>query len=305
LIIKFSVSKALQGDKTDDILLEPDDVINIRTIPSYSQALQRKITLEGEFIFPGEYSFSEGERLSSVISRAGGLTEDAYPFGAIFEREAVKVTQNASYEENMQQLERDIASLTAIATNSSLDKEDLATVQVTLTEKKDTMDKLKRTEPTGRMVINLEKILSSPSSIIDVQLRAGDFLTVSKRQDFVNITGEVYNQTALLYEEGKTVDYYLNKVGGVTKRAAKRQTYIVKANGTVISRQQGSILGIGMWDQGNSRWSFGGFGSIELDPGDTIFVPQKTAKINWLKGISDITQVLYQLAVAAHVIQDF
>ena len=305
LIIKFSVSKALQGDKTDNILLEPDDVINIRTIPSYTQALDRRIILEGEFVFPGEYSFSEGDRLSSVISRAGGLTEDAYPFGAIFTRKAVKVTQNASYEENIQQLERDIASLMAIASNSSLDQEDMATVQITLTEKQDTLEKLKRSEPTGRMVINLEKVLSSPSSIVDVQLRAGDHLLVSKRQDFVNISGEVYNQTALLFEEGKTVAFYLNKVGGVTKRAARRQTYIVKANGTVISRQQGSILGIGLWDQGNSRWSFGGFGSIELDPGDTIFVPQKTVKINWLKGISDITQILYQLAVAAHVIQDF
>jgi polysaccharide biosynthesis/export protein len=305
LIIKFSVSKALQGDKTDNILLEPDDVINIRAVPSYTQALQRKITLEGEFVFPGEYSFSEGEHLSSVISRAGGLTEDAYPFGAIFTREAVKVTQSASYKENMEQLERDITSLKSIGANSSLSQEDMATLQVTLTEKQDTLEKLKRTEPTGRMVINLDKILSSPSSIIDVQLRAGDHLAVSKRQDFINVSGEVYNQTALLFEDGKTVDYYLNKVGGTTKRAAKRQTYIVKVNGTVISRQQGSILGIGMWDQGNSRWSFGGFGSIELDPGDTIFVPQKTVKVNWLKGISDITQILYQLAVAAHVIQDF
>jgi len=305
IIIIFSVSKALQGEKNDNVILEPDDVISIRGVPSYSQALQRKITLEGEFVFPGEYSFSEGERLSSVISRAGGLTEDAYPFGAIFKREAVMETQNASYEENRQQLERDIASLTAVAANSSLDKEDLATVQVSLAEKKDTLDKLERTKPTGRMVINLDKIMSSPSSIVDVQLRAGDHLTVAKRQDFVNVSGEVYNQTALLYEDGKTVDYYLNKVGGITKRAAKRQTYIVKANGTVISRQQGSILGIGLWDQGNSRWSFGGFGSIELDPGDTILVPQKTAKINWLKGISDITQILYQIAVAAHVIQDF
>ncbi|MBN1626293.1 MAG: SLBB domain-containing protein [Deltaproteobacteria bacterium] len=306
LTMKFSVRSALQENPEDNIILEPDDVIYIRSIPSYSKALNRKIYLEGEFIFPGEYSFSEGERLSSVISRAGGLSEDAYPFGAIFTRESVKQTQDVGYQENIEQLERDVASLTAIAANSSsLDKEDISLLQATMLEKQALLEKLRNAAPTGRMVINLDNILVSPSSVYDVQLRAGDHLTVPKREDFINISGEVYNQTALLYEEKRAVDYYLNKVGGVTKRAAKRQIYIVKANGTVISKQQGGLFGLGLWDEGNSRWSFGGFGSIELDPGDSIIVPQKTTRIAWLKGMSSVTSILYQLAVAAAVIQDF
>lgn len=305
LTMKFSVRNALEGVPEDNILLEADDIIYIRSIPSYTQAINRKIYLEGEFVFPGEYSFSEGERLSSVISRAGGITDDAYPFGAIFTRESVKQTQDAGYTENVEQVERDIASLAAIATSSSLDKEDTALVQATIMEKKALLEKLKNAAPTGRMIINLDNILLSPSSDYDVQLRAGDHLTVPKREDFVNISGEVYNQTALLYEEGRDVDYYLNKVGGVTKTAAKKQIYIVKANGTVISKQQGGLFGLGLWDEGNSRWSFGGFGSIELDPGDSIIVPQKTTKISWLKGMSSVTSILYQLAVAAQVIQNF
>jgi protein involved in polysaccharide export with SLBB domain len=305
VITRFSVKKALEADPKDNIPLAANDVVHIRAIPSYSQALDRKIYLEGEFIFPGEYSFSEGERLTSVISRAGGLTQDAYAFGAIFEREAVKESLKLSYKDYEGQLEKDISSLTALVSSSSLEKEDLATVQATLAEKKELLSKLKSSEPTGRMLINLKKLLASPASDYDFKLRSGDRLIVSKKQDFVNITGEVYNSTAVLYEKGRTVDYYLNKVGGATKSAAKSQVYVVKANGTVISKQQGGLFGLGLWDEGNSRWSFGGFGSIELDPGDTIIVPQKTATIDWLKGISNVTQILYQIAVAAQVVHNF
>jgi protein involved in polysaccharide export with SLBB domain len=302
VISKFSVEKALEADSKDNIQLAADDMVHIRAIPAYSQALSRKIYLEGEFIFPGEYSFSDGERLSSVISRAGGLTQDAYPFGAIFQREAVKESLKLSYKDYEGQLEKDVSSLSALAASGSLEKEDLATVQATMAEKKELLNKLKSSSPTGRMLINLNKLFSSPSSDYDFKLRSGDRLIVSKKQDFVNITGEVYNSTAVLFQNGRSVDYYLSKVGGPTKSAAKGQIYVVKANGTVISKQQGGIFGLGLWDEGNSRWSFGGFGSIELDPGDTIIVPQRTASINWLKGISDITQILYQIAVAAQVV---
>jgi len=301
-ITRFSVEKALEADSKDNIQLAANDVVHIRAIPAYSQALDRKVYLEGEFIFPGEYSFSEGERLSSVISRAGGLTQDAYPFGAIFQREAVKESLKLSYKDYEGQLEKDVSSLTALAASGSLEKEDLATVQATLAEKKEMLNKLTSSAPTGRMLINLNKLFSSPSSDYDFKLRSGDRLILSKKQDFVNITGEVYNSTAVLFEKGRSVDYYLAKVGGPTKSAAKGQIYVVKANGTVISKQQGGLFGLGLWDEGNSKWSFGGFGSIELDPGDTIIVPQRTASINWLKGISDITQILYQIAVAAQVV---
>jgi len=304
-IIKFSVQKALQEDPENNISLQADDIVNIRAIPSYSQALERKIYLEGEFVFPGEYSFSEGERLSSVISRAGGLTEEAYAFGAIFQRESVKEVEKMRYEEYISQLEKDVSSLNTMAASSAMDQEDIAAIQTTLSERKELIAQLKETEPTGRMVIDLNNILSSPSSDSDFKLRAGDRLIISKRQDFVSIMGEVYNPTALLLKKGGDVDYYLDKVGGMTKTADKRQVYIVKANGTVISKQQGSLFGLGLWDQGNSRWSFGGFGSLELDPGDTVIVPQKLKTINWLKGISNVTSIIYQLAIAAAVVHDY
>jgi protein involved in polysaccharide export with SLBB domain len=288
LTMKFSVAKALQGDPENNLSLQADDIVNIRTIPSYSQALERKIYLEGEFLFPGEYSFSEGERLSSVISRAGGLTKDAYTFGAIFQRESVKEVEKIRYKEYTLQVEKDIASLNALAASSAMDQEDLAAIQSQLSERRKLIEQLRETDPTGRMVVDLDKILSSSSSDFDFKLRSGDRLIVSKRQNFVAVMGEVYNPTALLFEDRGNVKYYLNKVGGMTKTADKNNIYIVKANGTVISKQQG-----------------GYFNSIKLDPGDTVIVPQKLKTVNWLKGISNVTSIVYQLALAAAVVHDY
>ena len=84
--------------------------------------------------------------------------------------------------------------------------------------------------------------------------------------------------------------------------ADKKQIYLVKANGSVISKSQEGFFGMASWDSDNYRWAWGGFESIKLDPGDTIIVPKKIEKYPWLRVTKDITQILYQIAVAAGVI---
>ena len=153
------------------------------------------------------------------------------------------------------------------------------------------------------MVIDLDKILDASGNENDFQLKPGDRLMVKKRPDFINTVGEVYNATALLYEEGKTVGYYLNRVGGLTENAHKKQMYLVKANGDVISKNQDSFLGLFNWDAKKRRWTVGrGFESQKLDPGDTIIVPKKVVKYPWLGLTKTITEIMYQIAVTAGVI---
>jgi protein involved in polysaccharide export with SLBB domain len=152
------------------------------------------------------------------------------------------------------------------------------------------------------MVINLVEVLALPGSPYNFELRAGDRLIVAKRPDNVNVLGEVYNPTALLYEKGKSVGDYLAKVGGPTENAEKGEIYVVRANGTVISKSQsGGYYGFATWDTENWRWTVGGFDSTVLDPGDTIIVPKKVEVFAWAK-VKDITQVLYQIAVSAGVL---
>jgi protein involved in polysaccharide export with SLBB domain len=302
LKLPFSLKQAIAEMPQDNLLLQEDDLIYIREIPQYSQALQRKVFLEGEFLFPGEYAFSEGERLSSIIERAHGLTEEAYPFGAVFQRESVKRVQKERMIEYVSKLEEDILTMTAISAETALDKEQAAILQQTLSAKRQLLEKLKRTEPTGRMVIDLEELLLLPSSKNNFELRPGDRLIVQKRPDNVNVLGEVYNPTALFAEKGKPISYYLKLVGGATESAEEDEIYVVKANGTVISKSQGGFFGLVSWDSKKRRWTLGGFDSIKLDSGDTIIVPKEVERYPWLRLVKDVTQIMYQIAVSAGVL---
>jgi hypothetical protein len=98
------------------------------------------------------------------------------------------------------------------------------------------------------------------------------------------------------------VGHYLNRVGGPTENAEKEEMYVVKANGSVISKQQTTgYYDLALWDYEKYRWTMGGFNYVVLDPGDTIIVPKKVEAFAWAK-IKDITQILYQIAVSAGVL---
>ncbi len=113
--------------------------------------------------------------------------------------------------------------------------------------------------------------------------------------------GEVYNPNGVFAEKEKTVRYYLDEVGGITPNGDQSQIYVVKANGSVISKGQDTFFGMTTWDSGKHRWVTG-FESVRLDPGDTIVVPKKVDVYPWMKRTKDITQILYQIAVGAGVI---
>jgi len=300
--LPFSPAKAIAGAKTDDLVLQKDDVIDIREIPQYAQALERRVLLEGEFVFPGEYSFKEGERLSSVVQRAGGLTKEAYAFGAVFTRESVRLVQDEQLQQYVSRLEESILALSHESVETSLDKDRADVIAETLDAQKQLVQKLRSSRSTGRMVINLEEALVLASSQYNLELKPGDHLTVKKRPDSVNVLGEVYNPTSLVFSKEQTVNRYLDVVGGPTDNAEKGQIYVVRANGAVISKAQEKFFGMATWDSKYSRWTMGGFGSTELDPGDTIIVPKKMAKYPWLKVVKDVTQTLFQIAVSAGVL---
>jgi polysaccharide export outer membrane protein len=304
LKLSFSPQRALEGTAEDNPVLQENDEIFIREIPEYTQALDRKVILEGEFMFPGTYTFSEGERLSSIIQRAGGLTEEAYPLGAIFRRESVREIQKSRQAEYISRLEKEVLTLSVFAQQTALDTGEAAIVQQALSTQQNLIKKLKEAEPTGRMIINIPEILLMPSADIDVEVRPGDHLIIAKRPDSVNVMGEVYNPNALLFEKGRTVDYYLSLVGGPTDNANKKQAYIIKADGSVISKRQ-DTLGFINWDIKNQRWRLGGgFYSTALEPGDTIIIPKKVTTISWLKTLKDTTSVIYQIAVSAGVLHE-
>ena len=168
--------------------------------------------------------------------------------------------------------------------------------------KKDLLARLRSAEITGRVVVRLATLEEFKGSKYDIELEGGDVLTVPQTPGVVYVVGEVFNPTSLLYEQDATVSYYLSRVGGMTKEADKKQVSVIKADGTVISMAQGNRGRLLFWDSQYNSWFFGGFMSHRMEPGDTVVVPSKIDKYLRLRTIKDITQILFQIAVAAGVV---
>jgi len=234
----------------------------------------------GEVEFPGVYSIGRGERLSDVIKRAGGLTDMGYAKGAIFVRESVRERERQHLERMAMQLERDLAVVQAHGDEIGMDK------GRAIIEGKVLLEQMRSVEAMGRMVINLPTILGETGSY-DVALQSGDQLYVPKRPDEVTVVGEVYHLTSHIYEQGIKRDEYVRLSGGITERGNKKSVYVVHANGSVSPPER--------WYQK----------SVEIGPGDTIIVPVKIDRISKLKLFTDVSQIIYQLAVSAASLKVF
>lgn len=132
-------------------------------------------------------------------------------------------------------------------------------------------------------------------------MEKGDKLFVPETPSVINVVGEVFNPTALLYEKDRTVAYYLQKVGGPTSDADQKQIAIIKADGSVVSIEQKNADEV-YWDSEAHQWNFGGFMGIRLNPGDTILVPKKLDKLLLMKNTKDIMQILFQAVLATGVV---
>jgi protein involved in polysaccharide export with SLBB domain len=201
----------------------------------------------------------------------------------------------------IRQLEESMFGGAEQALGSALDAETVKGQQAALEAKKELLARLRTSKITGRVVVRLTPLEEFKATKYDLELEDGDMLVVPRMPGVIHVVGEVFNETSLLYETDGTVSYYLRRVGGMTKDADAKQLSIIKADGSVISRQQnrGKLV---FWDNEFNQWSFGGLKNTELDPGDTIVVPRKLDRYFWLKTTKDITQIVFQIAVAAGVV---
>lgn len=297
--MELDLEKALAGDPEHNIPLMDYDHLVIRRIPELDLNLTADIL--GEVRFPGTYPVRKNERLSALIRRAGGYTDDAYLRGAIFTRKEVKEKQREVLEKMKMELEQEILADTARAADTSLSSEELDSLGKSIQARRMLLEQMKRVDATGRLVIRLTELDKLAESPWDITLETGDVLYVPPMPDYVSVLGSVYNPTSMLYEKGHTVNYYLSQVGGPTKDADEDQIYVVRANGTVVSREQEGYSGI-FWDRGAHEWVMGSFYGLVLDPGDTIIVPEETEATDYLEFAGKITRMLFEMATAAGVV---
>jgi len=301
--MNLDLQKVLNGDPAANVVLQPDDMLIVRSITDWLAKGDRVVVLKGEVTYPGTYSIAKGERLSSVINRAGGFTERAYLRGARFTRKSVQQMQQKRMEEVIARSEQEIirkeSELSAVASSA----EDLTATRSSLDGLLASLKDLKKKKAEGRVVISLlppEKLAGTQS---DLELMGGDQLEVPLIPSVVSVLGQVYNPTSFIYRPDATVSTYLNGAGGPLDGAETSEMYVVRADGTVYSRQQ-STFGFS-WDESDKSWHWGSFLSRPLWPGDTVVVPQRIDHIAWLRDIKDITTIISQVALTAGTIYLF
>jgi polysaccharide export outer membrane protein len=285
--LEISIAAALSGESEQNLLLQDGDTLTIRQLPGWTD-LGATITVRGEVAHPGVYGILPGEKLSSVLRRAGGFLPTAFPRGAVFTREDLREFQEKTRLEMIQRIEQDAGNIKVAFTESV--SEAAALQQAALQQRQRAVERLKQAPVSGRLVVNLNPDLAAfARSSDDIELRAGDALYIPKRPDYVLVTGQVYNSNAIAYVPRKNAGWYLRAAGGPTKLAEKSAIFIVRANGAVIS---GNV----------DNWWSGGVLSTRIEPGDTIVVPEKAIGPSpFWKNLATIAQLFSASAIAASV----
>lgn len=296
--ININLGKALSGDPENNIVLQPDDSLSIRSITDWLDATDKFVTLKGEVKYPGVYAISRGEKISSVIERAGGYTAKAYLIGAKFTRKSVKEVQQKRMDEIINRTEKEIYQKMAALSSTATSKEEVDATRSALEGLLKQLDILKRAKAEGRVVIRISALEELRKSSYNLDLEGGDALDIPARPSVVHVMGQVYNPTSFVYTpENSSVITYLNKAGGATRDGEEDDMYIIKADGSVVSKQQSSF-GL-KWNDDSRSWSFGSFNSTYMMPGDTLVMPQKLERTAWIREIKDITTIISQIALTA------
>jgi protein involved in polysaccharide export with SLBB domain len=240
------------------------------------------VRIEGEVAHPGDYILPPGSRISDALRAAGGMTAAAYPFGTEFTRESVRKVQQVNYDTALRNFETDMAK--SQANQRATSAEELNSQASSAQSNARLLERLRQVKPTGRVVLQLPP---DASALPDLPLEDGDTLSIPQRGTSVGIFGSVFNTGSFVFEPGHTTQQYLALAGGPTRSADKGSIFMIRANGSVISAQQGSSF----WHTGND------LNSAVIEPGDTIFVPEELNKSTFVQDAKDWTQILYQFGL--------
>lgn len=230
--------------------------------------------MSGEFIQPGAYTIQKGEKLSDLMLRAGGVSEQAYTYGAIFTRERVKEIQRQELQKTAKHLQ---SAMISASVKKNIEADSLMAAQ-------QLTNQLANAELIGRVVIEADPLKLSLNPELDTVLEAGDTIYIPKRPNFIIAMGDVLNPGALQFIPGKTISEYIDEVGSYTASADESRVYIVYPNG--VSKP----ITLSSW---------GGDRDLSIPPGTAIVVPTDLSPYDSLSLIKEIGGIFQNLAVSA------
>ncbi|HOI95126.1 MAG TPA: SLBB domain-containing protein [Syntrophobacter fumaroxidans] len=291
--IQVNPTLALAGDPDFDIPLHRDDYLTVKSVPDWQ--LYRKVAIYGEVKYPGDYALQKGEKLSSLLERAGGFTDKAYKRGSSLFRESVRQLQQRQMGELIDMLGRQVLANSAANLMGEMTPGEAEFQATQAKQQKLFLDTLKTLQAKGRVVVQLDEPRKLKGTPFDIEVEEGDQIYIPINPRVVQVIGAVYNQTAFVYEPGRNFSYYIDQAGGYSPTADKGNVFILKADGSAVQPGRGIF-----WCVATARWQTGANGRLE--PGDTVIVPDKLDKVAWMRNFKDLTTVLYQIAVGTGVL---
>jgi len=292
-LVAFNPGKlVLDGDETQNLELRPGDVVTIFSQADIRVAISQqnpKVRLEGEFHTAGVYDVRPGDTLGALIQRAGGLTPQAYLYGAEFTRESTRVDQQRRLDQFTDELERDLDQTASRNLGRATTQEDTVSAAISIQNSRRIIGKMRALRAAGRIVLHLEPGSNDLTKLNDLPLEDGDKFIVPARPATVNVFGAVYNQNSFLYEPAQRVADYLRRSGGPTRTADKGRMFIIRADGSLVPKQGAS--------QFRRAFEF-----APLNPGDSIVIPEQVFKPGFLRGLRDWTEIVGQLGLGAAAI---
>lgn len=249
------------------------------TLPTQRQS--KRVRVEGEVLRPSEYVLPEQSTINDALKAAGGLTSRAFVFGAEFNRESVRVTQQENFDRALRDLETSMTRATVTQRATTSDEVAAQTARTASSSR--LIERLRTLRPTGRIVLQL-----SPQGreLPDIALEDGDRIYIPPMPTTVGVFGSVFNSANYLYNPTRSLSQYLQLAGGPTKDADETSIFVLRANGDVVSNRQ------------NSGWfRSGSLGNALALPGDSIFVPEEMDKTTFVQAAKDWTQILYQFGI--------
>lgn len=290
-LVPFNLAKALDGDPQHNLLLHPADIVTIFSKDDVQVPVSRKaryVRLEGEINHAGVYEIRPGETLRQLVLRAGGVTTNAYLFGALFTRESTRREQQKNLDDALNRLEQDVLRVNIQRSQTFVSGEEAAGLEQQTRTTQQLINRLRQVRATGRIVLELPE-QARAADLPDVALEDGDRLVIPPQPSMVSVFGSVYAENSFLYKPEKELDDYLSQAGGATKSADRRSLFVLRADGSVLSRRQAGL--------------FSNFGGMKLMPGDSIVVPEDLEKIPVMRTLRDVAALFYQFGLGAAAIK--
>jgi len=282
-LVPFNLGKlVLDGDSSQNLELLPGDVVTIFSnadvvVPVSQQT--RYVRLEGEFLASGVYSVLPGETLRGLLHRVGGFTPDAYLYASEFTRESTRRVQEQRLHEYADELEAQVSAVTASNQARAVTPNDQSAATASAVDARSAIARLRRMQPIGRIVLDLKPDSAGIDSLPDLALEDGDRFVVPRVPPNVSVQGQVYSANAFVYTPGQHVIDYLKRAGGPDRQADKKRMFILRADGSVISRQYADVE------------------KAPIYPGDTIAVPPVIDKRSGWQRFADVASVIGNFGV--------